>query len=506
MPLTDYDKQQIKKPILLYTQFLDAQRVNLISFYDTMVPSPQSKPLTWAQQRDEVIEYEKVVHLMYESAIDMAKSGFIDLLPMEDSSDLVISCRNLIHELRSLIKKMNYAVYNCPNSMGSMFTSGEKNMARVGQILQLVEAAVTPCEELDILQQKINSKYGVELKKMRLEYMTKHLCMSTHESTINYNEHCLRVISQKLHTDKEIPRELFNNVSAILIDRINESKCMGYITQNEMYSLLMLLLSRELSTTVMRSVNQALASKLAAEQLPLNIKQHYYIVFIEIVYIHCVDANHQQDVVEHMIRRIDNDIQLLLDKHGLSSTVDPSSVSGLMEYISEECKEEAQLSQTLCQFMVLKTLMKTQLECNIFAVADPVDQSAVYQKQMGIIASLAKVEVSTEIRNVMLKLMIMLQASQVSSQLVQNWSSRCDRHITGLFYDYGVDIKARTQQFIKSIWMDPFTSSDLQKIHQALAEYEDGTKLPAWYVFDQLIDESLNQMDEVSIHRAFSQP
>ena len=510
MSLTNYEKQEIRKPILLYVEFINTQIVKLLSFYDEMVASHESKPKTWREQNDKVIEYEKAIDNMYDSASDMAKSGFIDLLPVEDLGDLDESCRNLISELNLVIKKMYHAIYECPDSRRLMFTSATAQSIQVGRILQLVEAALTPCEELDELQQKIdlksNSRNRIELKKMRLEHMTSQLCMSTHMPTINYNEHCLRVISQKLHTDKDITNELFNSLSVTLIDRINESKCMAYITQNEMYSLLMLLLSRELSESVMQSVNQALLTKLAAEQLPHNIKQHYYVVFIEIIYIHCVDMLHQQDVVEQMIRTIDNDIQSLLDKHGLSSTIDPTSVTELLEYFNEECKEETQLSHTLCQFMVLKTLMKTQLECNIFTVADPVDQSAVYQKQMNIITALSNVEVSAEIRNVMLKLMIMLQASQVSSQLVQNWRNRCDRHITGLFYDYTADISVRTQRFIKSIWMDPFTSCDLQTISQTLAEYEDGRKLPAWYVFDQLIDEALNQMEEVSIHREFSKP
>ena len=64
---------------------------------------------------------------------------------------------------------------------------------------------------------------------------------------------------------------------------------------------------------------------------------------------------------------------------------------------------------------------------------------------------------SSDIRSVLLKMKIVVQANLLSSGLLIEWSRRCDRWLLDFFVDYEVPVQARTVKFARQIWMNLFS-------------------------------------------------
>ena len=520
MSLSAYASESLEKILKINFDNIDTQIAALRVSYEGMKHDGRDDE----KMKEHHGPFFKQLDLLFDSAEEVCRLGFIDLLDVETSKPHIEKCHQLdkaIDDLTALCAVIlhNHASFQ-KKAYGCLIISNQKKITMSQGLFRLAvkHGSQLPCSE----------------KVQRLHCIIDSLYMSLQQSNISDNEHRLRVISQIMHTDSSIDARSFNILSEILIDKINESDSMKYITQNEMYSLVMLLLSNEISQRVAEKVKRALRSKFSQDTLPSRVKQSYYTVFIEMIDIHCTNEQRQQDAITQMLSAVHDDLMSIADVSQMDD--DPNGVADLMDGYSQESKysDDAQSGVTdkshgsgdvhLTQVMVdypheaasnheaeytlknlaaIKKMMEIQLECCVIRLANTAEKIEVFEKQLVRVKALERKSMSPPIRSVLLKMKIVVQANLLSSGLLIDWSRRCDRWLLDFFVDYEAPVQARTVQFTRQIWMNSFSHDDLCAISDSLDTYQSGEKSPTWYVYEDLIESALDNMDAFSVHTRF---
>ena len=510
MSLSAYASESLEKILKINFDNIDTQIAALRLSYEAMKYDGRDDE----KMKEHHGPFFKQLDLLFDSAEAVCASGFIDLLDADTSAAHIEKC----HQLDEAINDITNLCFVILTSQASF------RKQAYGCLIMSNQKKVKHSQDLLRLAVKRGSDLPGAEKVQRLQCIIDSLYMSLQQSNISNNEHRLRVISQIMHADTCIDTDAFNELSEVLIDKINESNSMKYITQNEMYSLVMLLLSNEISTRVADKVKQALRNKFSQDTLPSRVKQNYYTVFIEMIDIHCTNEQRQQDAITQMLSAVHEDLMSIHDTDHIDD--DPNGVADLMIGSTQEskysddaageclavsnelqaqdavdCSYEAKY--TLKNIEAIKKMMEIQLECCVIRLANTAEKTEVFEKQLQSIKALERKSMSSDIRSVLLKMKIVVQANLLSSGLLIEWSRRCDRWLLDFFVDYEVPVQARTVKFARQIWMNSFSHDDLCAISDSLETYLSGEKSPTWYVYEDLIELALDSMDTFSVHTRF---
>jgi len=521
MTFSELEEQRMKKQLDLHFNLLDECIVGIRKSCENMQITREFIKLKhldkWKQVNDEVMLFKTQKGQLCDYIECLTKSAFPDMIDQPEPY-----CQRGIELVERLTEVNQYSLKILIESadrekqlLVAEFHFPGRAHDRLEYMLEQLKAAVSPYHDI-----------SADRRIARLNTVLDDLYLSAHESDVIDNDHRLRTLCRLMHNDKELPSEHYDALSERLVAKISEATCYLYISQNEMYSLIMLLLSDDLNTSVRKRITEELRKKLRSIHIPWDVKIDYYAVSIEMLDIHCYDEGKKQDVLTLLLSEVEADLAQF------ESYKDPTSIAGglfslsqvrengenrsersrnkqasgsfkkNLETIQEEIvNTKASKNNTHLSLEALKVLMCIRLEgCTIKNAPAERIENVLYKH----IDRLDKILPggNLTVSKVKSKLKIMLTADILALTLTDLWDKRCGRFFIEWFFTEPV--RAQKQDFVKKVWIESFEVDDLEAIANQIQRYLNQDEEPTYEAFDDLIERAINNMSSDSVHKSFT--
>ncbi len=214
------------------------------------------------------------------------------------------------------------------------------------------------------------TQLNVTDRYQRLVNILDGLILTDTKASIKQGQNILRIVVVCLQNDADMSSEQQQEISRKITEKIEASQCMQYLSLNEYYSLLMLILSGKITD---KQITHTLSKKIV--DMPTNNKVLYYSIFIEMIDMHGKDAATKDTAIEFIRKQCWQDMKKHEhdDKLKLFKAIDTMltirqqqykrdrSKDGCIDHINELKGVANQYTDTMCVYHKLRIILQAEL-------------------------------------------------------------------------------------------------------------------------------------------------